>query len=267
MRMEVKGTGQMKELLLKWVMFASVLMLCLINHCNNAVAENKNDEVEVTILTDKEEYKADEVIKGKITIVNNSEKVVNNISYVQDDLPGYDITMKSSTSENNILKSGESVIYEITFNPDKVTDIVENEEVALESEKEPDENSKDDNDKVNSDINDDEEHTDYGEEKESVDKEMDEVPQTDSDTNYDMIIIMGCSGIVLLVFVAKKIKLKYDRRYIAYMLILGITGGLFQPVGSLKAKADTRNTENSYISSEEEQIEKSEIKNIEVYID
>ena len=80
--------GKMKEVLAKVVMYIAVVMLCVINCYSNIKAENtRNDQgVEANVTTQKKEYRSNEVIKGKIEIVNNSENVITKVSYNQEKL-------------------------------------------------------------------------------------------------------------------------------------------------------------------------------------
>ena len=231
--------GKMKEVLAKVVMYIAVVMLCVINCYSNIKAENtRNDQgVEANVTTQKKEYRSNEVIKGKIEIVNNSENVITKVSYNQEKLEGYDISVSGIEKDNGTtLRQGESINYEVTLIPVQGMHNIEDEEVPLEDG--------------------------ALEETPIEEDELDEVPQTDSNTNYGLLVLMVCSGIVVLVVIARKLKLRYDRRYIAYILLLGIIGGLLQPIGSVVAKAETKqtgNTQNVSVDEDDESCENNKI--------
>ena len=259
MEKEVKGTRKMKEVL-KTAVICFVMMLCILGLTDNTKAETIKDGngVEIWVTTDKAEYKSGEVIRAEVVITNKGESAIENVSYTQKKLSGWDIKhekMSGYANSDTVLQVGEGMGYLVTFKPVSVSDMSaegENEEgeVDIEDEKIPLEDGEGFGETGNLDDN----------STLSDDTQMDEVPQTDSKENIGIKIILACSGIVVAIFIGKKLKLKYDRRYIAYILIFGILGTMLQPIGMINARADDKEKQSTLSSVDIEQNDTDRIK-------
>ncbi|MBQ3061910.1 MAG: hypothetical protein IJD02_05660, partial [Lachnospiraceae bacterium] len=102
MEKEVKGTSKMK-VVLRTAVISLVMMLCILGLTDNAKAETVKDSngVEIRVTTDKTEYKSGDRIRAEIVITNKGESTIENVSYTQEKLSGWDIKLGEMTGYDN----------------------------------------------------------------------------------------------------------------------------------------------------------------------